>query len=309
MKKFYLLIVSIVFCIACEAVFVEDISDEEVVLIAPSDNVTLDEGDINFYWEAVTEASRYRLRIVTPSFVQANQVLLDTIITQTNFSHKLVEGVYEWGVRALNSDYETEETRAVFSLTSTDFSQQSPVIVSPIENLISNVSNQTIRWESVEGAEEYRLQVWNPDENGTKEKDILLTSLNHSHAFSSGNYLIKVRGQNDQINSLYEQVSILVDLVKPNKPENVAPNAAASQNETTVNFTWTRTNVQGSVEVDSLYVFKDINLSNLLFKVESSTKSHTRDDIEVGTYYWYVKSFDKATNESERSDETSFTIN
>ncbi|GAB4160265.1 MAG: hypothetical protein Tsb0033_15940 [Winogradskyella sp.] len=94
--------------ISCEEIIeVVDISNDNVVVLAPTDTSTLTITDINFSWEAIEDAEQYKLQIATPNFESANQIVLDTTITTTNFNQNLELGNYEWRVRAENSDYQT----------------------------------------------------------------------------------------------------------------------------------------------------------------------------------------------------------
>lgn len=102
------------FCsfLACEDILeVPDISNEQVVLLAPANESQVPQGTINFSWEKVTEATSYRLQVATPSFEQAAQIVLDTLLTNDSVplrvSTELSTGNFEWRVRAENSDYAT----------------------------------------------------------------------------------------------------------------------------------------------------------------------------------------------------------
>jgi len=105
-KTIYVILYAILF-INCEAIFVEDISQESVVLIAPSDNSEVVTGSIQFNWEGIVDATDYQIQIATPNFNQASQVVLDSTITATFFSKELGIGDYEWRIKASNSDYST----------------------------------------------------------------------------------------------------------------------------------------------------------------------------------------------------------
>jgi hypothetical protein len=92
---------------SCEAIFVEDISQKRVVLIAPSDNSEVATGSIQFNWQGIVDATNYQIQIATPNFNQASQVVLDSTVTATFFLKELAIGEYEWRIKASNSDYST----------------------------------------------------------------------------------------------------------------------------------------------------------------------------------------------------------
>ena len=107
MKKYIGTILLTFLFFSCEAIFVEDISQENVVLIAPSKNSEVATGSIQFSWQGIVDATNYQIQIATPNFNQASQVVLDSTVTTTFFSKELAIGDYEWRIKASNSDYST----------------------------------------------------------------------------------------------------------------------------------------------------------------------------------------------------------
>ena len=111
---------SILFCflfISCEEIIeVEDISQEQVTILAPTNNSVLNQSDINFSWQSLEFAERYQLQIATPNFTNAAQIVEDTLVNVTGFNKLLNQGDYQWRIKALNSAYQTEFTTQTFSL-------------------------------------------------------------------------------------------------------------------------------------------------------------------------------------------------
>jgi hypothetical protein len=110
MKRFcFSLLAILLLFISCEELInEEDISKDSVQLLAPTNNSTIDEGEIGFTWKALSGSDDYKLQIATPNFTSAIQVVLDTTISKNSFTTTLIAGEYEWRVKALNSAYETE---------------------------------------------------------------------------------------------------------------------------------------------------------------------------------------------------------
>lgn len=103
-------------CIGCEAIFVEDISNDLVILLAPSENSEVTQGSTNFRWQLLDQADVYQIQIATPSFENASQIVLDSIV-ESNTAQKMLEaGTYQWRVKALNSDYQTNYSTAGFTV-------------------------------------------------------------------------------------------------------------------------------------------------------------------------------------------------
>jgi len=111
-----ILIVGIVaFNTSCEELLeIPDISEKSVELLAPSDSTTVVQSDVNFTWVEVFEATQYQVQVATPSFENAAQIVVDTLLvvdsvyTGPNFRRNLADSTYEWRVRAQNNGYETE---------------------------------------------------------------------------------------------------------------------------------------------------------------------------------------------------------
>ncbi|TDS20873.1 hypothetical protein DFQ03_0129 [Maribacter caenipelagi] len=119
----FLLVGSIVFLASCEEILeVPDISEEEVVLLAPSDSSVVTQTEINFTWQEVFEATSYHVQIAQPSFTNASQIVADTLVVVdstyigSKITRTLLNNSYEWRVKAQNSDFETPYTTNSFTV-------------------------------------------------------------------------------------------------------------------------------------------------------------------------------------------------
>lgn len=103
---------------SCEEVFYEaDISEIIVEILAPTDGVELTVGTQTFSWNQVEDADTYSIQIATPNFENATQILLDSVTTETSIAKELLtSGEYQWRVKAVNSEYETNYTTNSFSV-------------------------------------------------------------------------------------------------------------------------------------------------------------------------------------------------
>lgn len=108
MKKKLCCLSIVFFLLNCEAIFIEDISEETIELLAPSDNSEITRGSIQFNWQEVAASKDYTIQIATPNFENATQILLDSIITDNGFIKDLDSASYQWRVRGNNSGYSTE---------------------------------------------------------------------------------------------------------------------------------------------------------------------------------------------------------
>ena len=116
MKKLIALSAFLWLCMGCEAILEEDISNRQVVILAPTENAQLTVGDITFSWQTLENATSYTIQIATPNFTNATQILLDTNAAENSASANLTAGNYQWRVSASNSEYTTPYTTINFTV-------------------------------------------------------------------------------------------------------------------------------------------------------------------------------------------------
>lgn len=108
--KHKLLILLIIGLWSCEEIINEpNITNETVWLLAPVDDTRVNKDEtISFNWEYLNGATDYHLQVATPTFYQAAQIQLDTVINSNQFSIDSLDiNNYQWRVKGLNSAYET----------------------------------------------------------------------------------------------------------------------------------------------------------------------------------------------------------
>ncbi|WP_103865335.1 hypothetical protein [Aquimarina sp. I32.4] len=290
-----------------EVLFEEDLSDKEIVLIAPSDKTTVENTSVTFSWEAVDQATEYHLQLAQPNFENATQIVMDTTVASTSFNTTLVKNEYEWRVRAENSGSATSYVNAGFKIVeSEDFSAREVLLIAPQNNGIVNATTSSLQWQAVADATLYRVQLLNSSTEVISEQTTTETAI--TITFPEGVTTWQVRAENNTQSTLFTTRTLTVDSQNPKKPVPTAPVNDASQTATTVAFTWTREEVQGTAEFDSIYIYKDEQLTQLAYK--NKVTSPADIELEASTvYYWFLKGFDEAGNQSESSTTSKFTIN
>ncbi|WP_430909520.1 hypothetical protein [Maribacter sp. 2-571] len=217
-----------VLCCACDDIIEEeDLSNRSVNVLAPVDGSVVTQNQVSFNWNTVEDARSYKFELATPNFENAAQILLDSLIVQdtlgsirTQLGTTLLNGNYQWRVKALNGGFETPFTTNTFT---------------------------------VDG-----------DEN--------------------------------------------IDLIAPNTPAPITPEDGAVLDAVEVTFTWSREDVAGTAERDSVYIYTDPELQSLERKGLGANKSF-ETTLSSNTYYWLVQAFDAGGNRSEDSAVFEFTIN
>lgn len=116
-------IVLLIFISSCEDLLeVADISEETVQLLAPSDSTTVAQNMVNFSWNGVYEATQYHIQVASPNFENAAQIIIDSVIVidstflGTRITKSLANSQYEWRVKAMNSDFETDFSSSLFNV-------------------------------------------------------------------------------------------------------------------------------------------------------------------------------------------------
>ncbi len=309
MKKIFYILSLLLACLSCEEIVLEDdISDEQIRLVAPVNNAQFFSTGITFTWERIKNGSEYHIQIAKPNFANPMQIIVDNVTEETSFTTQLNVGEYEWRVKGVNSGYSTAySSRFVTVVSNEDFSSNNVTLSSPDNNIITNTATQNLAWQPVIGATGYKVQVVN-SLNNTIVTDQDVTSTNMSYTFPQGIFIWKVRATNGTQNTLYTSRTITVDTTVPSTPVLVAPGNLSNSSDNTVVFQWTRTPVSGSPETDRIYIYNSSALTNLVYS-NDETSPYTTSTLADGTYYWYVKAFDAAGNTSAQSAVYSFTLN
>ncbi|WP_350290172.1 hypothetical protein [uncultured Croceitalea sp.] len=208
-------------------------------------------------------------------------------------------------------------------LEEVDISSQTVTVFAPVEGSVVNTNAVQFNWNRVEEATSYRFQLADPNFENTRQLliDSILpldslgnvnTSINQT--LLNGNYAWRIKALNSNFETSYTTANFQVDgdedidIVAPNTPVLVAPANGTTQDETEVSFSWTREDVPGTAERDSIYFYEEETLTTLISKDIGANKSYAAT-VTSGTYYWVVQAFDAAGNESAASETFNFTVN
>lgn len=289
--------------IACSDVLEADLEKEQVQLKAPANGLVSPQQVQLFWWEPISEnIEGYRMEIVSPNFDSATTLIELTEFAPddlTTYTTTLAPGTYEWTIFAYNS---TSETAAnVYRLTIQndsilDLSNQAIQLLEPPADLETQDTSFTFRWGTLDGADSYRFQIAAPDFTFSSNilHDILMTTDQYELNLTEGEYIWRVRAENDQSVTLYSTRSLVVDQTAP-----VAPVLLSPANRDTVSLPVTLSwEVDESSVKDSLYIFPDSLQSAPVRIVETTDTNFSFDDSRANSYFWRVKSVDAAGNVS-----------
>lgn len=218
MKKLLLLVATLCFFNCDDIIEVVDISEETVTVLAPRDGVLVDEASVTFTWDAVEEAESYKIQIAKPSFEAATQIVTDSTVTSTFFNRLLDSGNYEWRIRAENSGYATLFTTQKFTVSApdpVDITNEQLVILTPSDgNTFLTTDTINFSWETIEGADQYVIQIATPDFDNPVEtiKDETITNTSFSVSNLSANtYKFRVKAKNSGFETGYMEIGFTVN--------------------------------------------------------------------------------------------------
>ncbi|WP_299535753.1 hypothetical protein [Ulvibacterium sp.] len=205
-----------------------------------------------------------------------------------------------------------------------DISGQRVELVAPLNNTVVNQNTVNLTWNGLADVDAYRIQVALP--NFENAAQIVLDSLIVRDTLGqiatglerllllNGGYEWRIQGLNSGFETPFTSAIFSIngdenlDLTPPNVPIPTSPSDGASLDDAEVNFAWTRQDVSGTAERDSIFIFKDEALQVLETKGLGANKTYTTN-LGDDTYFWFVQAFDGAGNESNTSEVFEFTVN
>ncbi len=313
-KSYFILLFAIILIggYGCEDFLVPDISEEPVILIAPTDGGITTSSTLAFWWDPVDRAEYYRLEVVSPGFDAPVNLFVNIEQAENIYETDLPVGQYEWRVFAGNSAYETVSDIYSLSIeldTSNELSTKNIELIYPEENAILNNGNVQFLWKSLSGVSEYDFGVSSPNfDNSSFIIETGSTSLDQYtvNDLPEGEYTWRVRGENDSGVTPYTEGTFSIDLTPPIAPSLISPIDSDTIFALPIELTWAS---ETDILTDSLFIYTDTGLTTPIILTTSSSGSYTFNPPLLNQdYYWYVKSIDMAGNESSPSSVRHFFV-
>ncbi len=307
-KSFVWVITFAVLLSSCSDIIETNLNKKAISVLAPGNGIISPSGNVTFWWSEVKGASAYELQIVKPDFEHVQYLILDSNVASDKFTVQLQPGQYSWRIRAVNSSSETPFVTSTFSVDSTTgLGNQGVALLLPANNSYSNKNNQVFKWSKIYFADDYRFELLNESGN-LLYLDAARASDTASYTFlSDGIYTWRVRAQNISSVSPFSQSTVMIDATPPGSPTNLFP-ANGIFTKAPFTLTWASDNTSGSPVTDSIFIYSNSGLTDVIRKAAITTSSYT-DSLAQGTYYWDVRSYDKAGNSSNYSNTLQLNIN
>jgi hypothetical protein len=280
------LLISLMFLLSCEDITEKDISNEELVLLAPGENLRTSIATQTFWWEELDGASSYNLQVVSPSFEYVEVLLADTVLTENQFTINLFPGRFEWRVKAQNGYYTTPFVMRSLQIDST-----------------MDLKSQKVRWQKLYNADLYSIEVHEISWSGALAYNLLSISYDtlSIRDLKDGVYYWGIKAWNLNSATDFSTRKIIIDKVAPGTPSLLSPLNKANLLNLPVNLTWNRISDSGSSLSDSLIVSTDSLFTSGKIIIATSLADTRYDNAvqDTGTYFWKVKTVDAAHNQSQ----------
>ena len=299
---------------SCDDILEDDITDDVVEIISPSEDLIINGNTVQFSWQVLDGADRYRIQII-----KSNQVYeVDSLVTTNTFKYVLNSGNYQWRLRAENFAYISNYTFPIrfFVETSEDLTNQNVSLLTPSIDYYTNNPSLIFTWEKINSANTYSYELvkkLNGDQTILQQPDLTVNSytIDPLKLDEDAEYIWKIKAVNSNSETVFSNRSIFIDRVSPNQPVLSSPNDQGTSTSKTVSFNWINGTDSGNLNstiTNMIEITNDTNFNNIMHSATTGNNTYQFTFSNSGTYYWRVKAKDKAGNESDYSVVRSITV-
>ena len=281
---------------ACDVFLETDLTDSEVILLAPAEGLETERFTLTFWWDPVAGATEYQLQIVSPSWDRIELLHLDTLTEDNQIDVTLSPGQYAWAVRALNSAYASAWSEGTFTIdTTSDLSIQEFALISPAAGARLNTEEVTFTWDELSIADAYEFQMLS-----SPAFDTLLSANQFTYTFpqANGTYAWRVVARNSSSENRSTTRDFTLDFTAPAAPSLVSPADSAESNQSSFTLIWSTNDTD--LDVFEVYLYEPDGTTLVEgFPVTTAQESFVytqADALADTTYGWTVIAIDQAGN-------------
>jgi hypothetical protein len=303
-RLLYLLLTLCWFLNSCGIIDEKDISKNKIMLYAPKNELRSKLYTINYWWEELPGASKYRLQIVLTdtSFRDSMGLVLDTLSTKTQFKKTMAPGCYLWSVTGVNGAYKTLRSDIwKLKVDSTSIAGQELTITTPgADTLYTKNPALSISWSELIGAKEYVVQL---DTSGSIVLDKSVADLNYKYTFTANQvYTLGIYAKNGLQKSNTTRRTIIFDKTAPDTIRTMTPGTTTETGAPVISAS---SKLQWNAPNDNLSGIKDytvkvtsssLNINPVIVTVPEVNLSDFNLSNTSLTYAWSVVTSDKAGN-------------
>ncbi len=305
MRKLIAVLFGIVGIYSCEDIIsVPDIREDSIVLLAPADNVVLNDVEVTFTWEEADFVDQYQIQVASPTFEEASQVVLDTIVgdslaTIRSITRSFIPDTYQWRVRGLNSNFQTLYTTRNFIIDTlgqdedVDLSMSMVTTIAPVDGTTLTESEINFNWEALENATSYNVQIAFPNFETPVQvvRDTTLTGLSYTTELASNTYEWRIKAMNDTSETLYTThgFSVIHPLdISGDSVVLIAPTSGSVIENNTVSFSWEA--ILNATSYELQIATPDFeNAVQIPVDMTFDTATTQSFNLEDGVYEWRVR--------------------
>ncbi|MCB0401208.1 MAG: hypothetical protein KDD41_03935 [Flavobacteriales bacterium] len=283
----------------CDDFIEKDIESEQILLLAPANNLTTTQLTHTFWWDLLKGAELYNMQIVEGTFSSVTNFVLDTTISKNKFDYTLYPGSFQWRVKGINNGSETYYSTFTLTIDSSlDISNQQVILSSPADNSITNNDNLSFSWNALLNADDYLIEIHEGSWTGNLVfGPQLVTSTGYSTTLPEGVLVWGVQARNSTSNTstAFSTRTLTIDTTSPEIVTLVSPADNATLNDVYNTYSWTQGNNTGTALTEDIFFYSDAGATALVKTATASATSY-QDSLGTGTYYWRVQSTDAAGN-------------
>ena len=263
-------------------------------LISPEDDTLTNNTRPTFSWEAASDNGPagvvgYNIQIGTTVY---------TVIAPTTAyipPSSLANGSHTWAVRAYDAAGNYGEYSAARTLTVDALPPNTPDLISPEDNTITNNSRPTFSWNAASdnglaGVAGYNIQI------GTAVYTVIspTTAYTPTSALANGSHTWAVRAYDAAGNygGYSAERTLIIDALPPNTPVLVSPANNTMTNNPSPTFTWGATSDNGLAGIAGY----NLLIGATVYTITGTTTAFTPDPLDDAIYTWTVRAYDAAGN-------------
>jgi len=268
-----------------------NISTRQVTLQSPADQITSPESNFIFKWDSVEGAGYYRFRIKENNW--AGDSVFGTNVFSTSCNFNLNDGIYAWGVAAVDTVTKKQTDYTVRTLTIDKTAPGIPQLVKPAnqDTLYNPLVN--LIWSKTGEGTTYNLEVYSDSElkNRIIEKQLTDTST-YINIGNQGMYFWRVNAADRFGNTSYFSPASVFEILLPADISNkhvqlLTPADKSTSTRSDVTFWWEETEGADNYRVQ-IVTSSFSNPGKLVFDQLSDSNSLILE-LEAGNYEWRVK--------------------
>ncbi len=272
-------------------------------LLSPIDNLEIYDTIVKFKWNRMNDngADVYDNLAIYKN-VALTDVQINVNTKEVQYENYLDPGTYYWHVRSVDAAGNEGAFTQVRKLNviSRSVSPESVLLMYPLVNDTLNKTLVPFSWLPVKNAKAYQINLYFNSALVYTSNTSQLT-LEIDLIWGEGTYKWELKAFNDFSSTEFSSRNFYIDITPPGIPELISPENNFISNDSVQNFKWVRPLDFGSTVQDSLYLYGDSLMTNLVHKKMIYGTNYVHE-LDIGNFYWRVRSADAVGNLSDFSE-------